>query len=77
MSSGMSGPNLANTAGIGEDETADTGTILITWLRHLNDHGSRVRSAFRPQPAAPSARWAIPGTCPSPGTDSTKITNYS
>src|SRR5690606_1301130 len=65
-SSGLRGPSLANTEGIGEDETADTGTFLITWLRHLNDHGSRVRSVIHPNPHQPHASWVIPGTCTRP-----------
>lgn len=65
-SSGSRGPSLANTTGAGEDDTADTGTFLITQRRHLNDHGSRVRSVIHPNLRHPQASWTIPGTCASP-----------
>jgi hypothetical protein len=50
-SSGPSGPSFVSTAGIREDDTADTGTLMIIWLRHHNDHEPRVRTAIHPNPA--------------------------
>ncbi|WP_425824680.1 hypothetical protein [Streptomyces fractus] len=73
---GLRGSSLADMAGIGEDETADTGTFLITRCRHPNDHESRVRSVIHPNPRHLQASWMIPGICTSPA-DSGGITFYA
>lgn len=77
MSSEWSGPNLANAAETGEGETADTGTLLITWLRHLNDHGSRVHSVTKPPTRGifkPVGRsWELAQALASPGNTETPL----